>query len=81
MTNLSDENTQLAALQTFDPKAFVGDSGVPQDLCNFVLALALVYNDCKDGIFSNLLLTQSNRLVTRNFPALGARIPESKFIM
>ncbi len=57
MTNLSEENAQLAPLQTFDPKAFVGDSNVPQDICNFVLALALIYNDCKNGIFSNLLLT------------------------
>ncbi len=31
----------------FDPKAFVGDKNIPQALCNFVLALALVYNDFK----------------------------------
>jgi hypothetical protein len=59
MTNLSDETTQLASLQTFDPRAFVGTSDVPQDICNFVLALALIYNDCKNGIFSNLALTDS----------------------
>jgi hypothetical protein len=59
MTNLSDETTHHGPLQTFDPKAFVADNDVPQDVCNFVLTLALVYNDCKNGIFSNLLLTES----------------------
>jgi hypothetical protein len=59
MTSLSGEFSQLAPLQTFDPQAFVGDSTVPQDICNFVLALALIYNDCKNGIFSNMLLTES----------------------
>lgn len=57
MTTLAEE--QLAPLHTFDPQAFVGDSKVPQDICNLVLALALIYNDCKNGLFSNLLLTES----------------------
>ena len=56
MQNLSEESAQLAPLQTFDPNAFVGNHEVPQNICSFVLALALVYNDCKNGMFSNLLL-------------------------
>jgi hypothetical protein len=46
----------LAALETFDPKAFVGAKEWPQELCNFVLALALAYNDFKDVIFAQALL-------------------------
>jgi hypothetical protein len=57
MENLSDERAQLAPLQTFNPRAFVGDDNAPQELCNFILTLTLIYNDCKNGIFSNLLLT------------------------
>ena len=59
MTNFTQEAEQLAPLQTFSREAFVGDSNVPQGICNFVLALALIYNDCKDGIFSNLILGES----------------------
>ena len=59
MTNFTQETDLLASLQTFSQEAFVGDDKVPQDICNFVLALALIYNDCKDGIFSNLVLTES----------------------
>lgn len=35
-------------LETFDPKIFEGDQQIPQDVCNFVLALSCVYNDYKD---------------------------------
>jgi len=59
MTNFTQESERLAPLQTFSQDAFVGDDKVPQDICNFVLALALIYNDCKDGIFSNMILTES----------------------
>ena len=59
MTNFTQETDLLAPLQTFSQEAFVGNDNVPQDICNFVLALALIYNDCKDGIFSNLILAES----------------------
>ncbi len=62
MTNFTQEAEQLAPLQTFSREAFVGDSNVPQGICNFVLALALIYNDCKDGIFSNLILARVYRV-------------------
>lgn len=59
MRSFSEETAQLAPLQSFDSQAFVGDSNVPQEICSFVLALALIYNDCKNGIFSNLLLAEA----------------------
>ncbi len=59
MRSFSEETAQLAPLQSFDPQAFVGDSDAPQEIRSFVLALALIYNDCKNGIFSNLLLAEA----------------------
>jgi len=56
MQDLSKEIAELAPLETFDPNAFVGNHEVPQNICNFLLTLALAYNDCKNGIYSNLLL-------------------------
>jgi hypothetical protein len=50
---------RLAALETFDPAAFRGDATVPQQVCNFILALALIHNDCKDVMYSMVLLEHS----------------------
>lgn len=38
----------LNELETFDPRIFEGNQQISQDVCNFVLALAFVYNDYKD---------------------------------
>lgn len=46
-------------LETFDPAAFVGGEEVPQELCNFVLALALIYNDYKNLTYASLKLRES----------------------
>jgi hypothetical protein len=46
----------LAPLETFDPEAFVGDSEVPQEVCNLVLALSLAYNDFRDVLVAELWL-------------------------
>lgn len=51
-----EECLKLAPLETFDPEAFRGDAEVPQEICNFVLALALIYNDCKDAIYAHVAL-------------------------
>ena len=59
MKSFQDECSELAPLETFDPAAFQGDAAVPQELCNLVLSLALVYNDCKDVIYSHILLGES----------------------
>jgi hypothetical protein len=51
-----DVITQLSPLETFDPMAFQGDDKTPQKLCDFILALALAYNDLRDSIFAQMLL-------------------------
>ena len=38
----------IAPLETFGPEAFQGGEAVPQELCNLVLALALIFNDLND---------------------------------
>jgi hypothetical protein len=38
----------LPPLETFDTRAFVAGDGCSQDLCNLVLACAVVYNDFRD---------------------------------
>src|SRR5437867_3882927 len=69
MKNFQDECSELGPLEAFDPVAFHGDADVPQELCNFVLSLALIYNDCKDIIYSRILLGESRP----QYPALRSR--------
>lgn len=57
--NFQEECESLAPLQTFDPAAFQADPKTPQSLCNFVLALALIYNDCKNNIGAYVMLQGS----------------------
>lgn len=50
----------LANLESFDPAAFEPGGKVSQDVCNFVLTLAVIYNDLKDLIYTDVALqTQS----------------------
>jgi hypothetical protein len=58
MKTFQEECATLEALQTFDPAAFEGNEEVPQELCNFVLALALIYNDCKNMTYAATLLKE-----------------------
>lgn len=46
----------LAPLESFDPAAFKGDAEVSQDVCNFVLTLALIFNDIKDLVVTQVTL-------------------------
>jgi hypothetical protein len=46
----------LAPLESFDPAAFIGDDAVSQDVCNFVLTLALIFNDLKDLVYAQVTL-------------------------
>ncbi len=46
----------LANLESFDPAAFEADGKVSQDVCNFVLTLAIIYNDLKDLIHADVTL-------------------------
>jgi hypothetical protein len=56
MRTFEKECEELASLNTFDPMAFEGNEDVPQDLCSFVLSLALIYNDCKNAMYAAYLL-------------------------
>src|SRR5437762_1593128 len=51
--------SELAQLETFDPAAFRAGADVPQSVCNLVLSLALVYNDCKNLIAAHTALTKA----------------------
>jgi hypothetical protein len=54
-----DEVRALAPLMSFDSGVFRGDAEVPQSVCNFVLALAVAYNDLRDVAFGINLLEPS----------------------
>jgi hypothetical protein len=58
MKTFQEECEALAPLQTFDPMAFEGDENAPQRLCNLVLSLALIYNDCKNAMYAAVLLRE-----------------------
>ena len=59
MSGFQKECSKLAKLQTFDPDVFQEDDRVTQDICNFVLSLALIYNDFRDLTYAQVLLEQS----------------------
>ena len=59
MKTFQEECSELAQLETFDPLAFQADEKVPQNLCNFILTLALIYNDCKNLIYAYMVTAQS----------------------
>lgn len=54
----AEECSELGALETVDPEAFQGNEDVPQALCNFVLALALVFNDLRDLYLASILIQE-----------------------
>jgi hypothetical protein len=58
MKKFQEECSKLAQLETFDPLAFQADETVSQDLCNFILALALIFNDCKNLIYAYLVTAE-----------------------
>ena len=58
MTSLADFGAALGRLESFDQAAFVGDGKVPQDVCNFVLALAVIHNDYKDLVMAYAFLEE-----------------------
>jgi hypothetical protein len=47
MRYFDDYFLKLSPYLEFDPNAFIGNEDIPQQLCNFVLALSLAYNDYK----------------------------------
>lgn len=56
MNNGVDKIGDLANLESFDSKAFEADGTVSQDVCNFVLTLALIFNDLKDLVYAHVTL-------------------------
>src|SRR5476649_2571870 len=56
MTTFVDHVAGLRKLASFDPRIFVEDSIYPQEFCDFMLALALAYNDYRDVFVAQLLL-------------------------
>jgi hypothetical protein len=72
MPDFRTECGHLAPLETFDPAAFRGGDDVPQAVCNFVLALALIYNDCKDAIYAHVVLAGLKPAGPRRTRLLGA---------
>src|SRR5262245_35065887 len=53
------EQCAVMKLETFNPAAFVEDGKVSQELCNFMLALALIYNDFKNLMYAGFKLRES----------------------
>ena len=60
---------ELAPLKSFDPAIFLSDDKPIQDVCNFVLSLAVAYNDLKDLLWVLHFLRRArpdkNELITR----------------
>ena len=52
MKAFEDDFQKLSPIRTFDPAVFEGDDETPQSVCDFVLALCLIHNDCKDAIYA-----------------------------
>jgi hypothetical protein len=56
MSSLAEYSASLGPLETFDPAAFRGGERTSQEVCNFVLALALIHNDYKNLVLAHALL-------------------------
>lgn len=50
------EVAKLSPLESFDASAFIADDQLTQECCDFVLALALVFNDFRDLLLGDQLL-------------------------
>ncbi len=59
MSGFANYFSELAKLQWFDPEVFKEDSEVSLDVCGFVLALALIFNDIKNIALFNQVLNES----------------------
>jgi hypothetical protein len=57
--NFDERIAQLGILETFDPGAFRADANYPQELCDFILALGLAYNDLRDLILAHILVREA----------------------
>ena len=57
----------LGQITTFDSKVFQPNSACPRCVCDFILALAVVFNDCRD-------LLNMNHVIASSAPEGDARI-------
>jgi hypothetical protein len=49
---------ELADLESIPAAAFIGDSATSQELCDLIIALALIYNDLRDTHTAHMLLSE-----------------------
>ena len=49
---------ELAALESVQAEAFMGDVNTSQELCDLIVALALIYNDLRDTHSAHILLNE-----------------------
>ncbi len=67
----SERVRELVPLESFDSAVFLADQNTPQNVCDFVLALALVYNDIRDIMLMRLLIQE---VVPSNLEAPSAEL-------
>ena len=48
MINIKESISKLGPIETFDKNVFLENDKCHQNLCNFILSLALIWNDFKD---------------------------------
>jgi hypothetical protein len=53
MRSYAQHVSELAPLETFDPAAFQADGAWPQQVCDFMLSLALAFNDVHDLLIAH----------------------------
>lgn len=63
--------SRLAPLETFDVKAFVADHRTPQHVCDFILSLAVAFNDLRDLITAQQAIQATRPRDIRISPELG----------
>lgn len=56
MTTYAEHLKKLVPLEAFEAQAFQPDDGYPQPLCDFVLSLALAFNDVRDLLITHEML-------------------------
>ncbi len=59
MKTFSENASQLVSHLEFDPNAFIGGRKTSQEVCNFILTLALAYNDYKFYMMTFIMLMES----------------------
>ena len=69
--NFETTVANLAPVETFDAQAFIGGADAPQHVCDFVLSLALAFNDLRDLMNAQRLIRELRPTVRSQSPAWG----------